>query len=175
MCARATIWSEFQIRPWVLASQQCMRRVSLRTFQKPLTCLRNPRRQPTHPANFRDLITYGNMASNAAAAPSLPPDLFDTTTLVSLASTVIILAVAYGTSKKVLSPTTPGSYRFLFIWHLFDAGIHFFLEGSFLYHVCPSLPIPLLLHKRARKQFVLILSMNPEKHKLIRDHLLSAL
>ncbi|KAF3770858.1 Emopamil-binding protein [Cryphonectria parasitica EP155] len=74
------------------------------------------------------------MASNAATGSGLPPDLFDTTTLVSLASTVLILAVAYGTSLKVLSPTTPGSYRFLFIWHLFDAGIHFFLEGSFLYH-----------------------------------------
>lgn len=70
------------------------------------------------------------------ASSTLPPDLFDTTTLVSLASTVVILAVAYGTSLKALAPSTPGSYRFLFIWHLFDAGIHFFLEGSFLYHVC---------------------------------------
>lgn len=75
------------------------------------------------------------MASNTTAAdPSLPPDLFDQTTLVSLASTVVILAVAYGTSLKALSPSTPSSYRFLFIWHAFDALIHFFLEGSFLYH-----------------------------------------
>lgn len=75
------------------------------------------------------------MASNVTAADSgLPPDLFDQTTLVSLASTVLILAVAYGTSLKALSPSTPGSYRFLFIWHAFDALIHFFLEGSFLYH-----------------------------------------
>jgi len=73
---------------------------------------------------------------------TLPPDLFDTTTLISLASTVTILAVAYGTSLKALAPSTPGSYRFLFIWHLFDAGIHFFLEGSFLYHV--RLPSPAL-------------------------------
>lgn len=75
------------------------------------------------------------MASNVTAADSgLPPDLFDQTTLVSLASTVLILAVAYATSLKALSPSTPGSYRFLFIWHAFDALIHFFLEGSFLYH-----------------------------------------
>lgn len=75
------------------------------------------------------------MASNTTTAdPGLPPDLFDQTTLVSLASTVLILAVAYGTSLKALSPSTPGSYRFLFIWHAFDALIHFFLEGSFLYH-----------------------------------------
>jgi hypothetical protein len=78
------------------------------------------------------------MASNTTATGSgLPPDLFDQTTLVSLASTVVILAVAYATSLKVLSPTTPGSYRFLFIWHAFDALIHFFLEGSFLYHASP--------------------------------------
>lgn len=74
------------------------------------------------------------------ASSTLPPDLFDTTTLISLASTVAILAVAYGTSLKALAPSTPGSYRFLFIWHLFDALIHFFLEGSFLYHVCLPLP-----------------------------------
>lgn len=81
------------------------------------------------------------------ATKSLPPDLFDTTTLISLASTVTILAIAYGTSLKALAPSTPRSYRFLFIWHLFDAGIHFFLEGSFLYHVrliYPALSSPYL-------------------------------
>ncbi|KAI3401049.1 hypothetical protein diail_758 [Diaporthe ilicicola] len=58
------------------------------------------------------------MATNTTAAEAgLPPDLFDQTTLVSLASTVLILAVAYATSLKALSPSTPGSYRFLFIWH----------------------------------------------------------
>lgn len=75
-------------------------------------------------------------ANTATSGSGLPPDLFDTTTLVSLASTLAILSVAYATSQKVLAPSTTGSYRFLFIWHLFDAGIHFFLEGSFLYHVC---------------------------------------
>lgn len=81
------------------------------------------------------------MASNTTTAdPGLPPDLFDQTTLVSLASTVLILAVAYGTSLKALSPSTPGSYRFLFIWHAFDALIHFFLEGSFLYHASHPSP-----------------------------------
>lgn len=83
------------------------------------------------------------MATNVTAADSgLPPDLFDQTTLVSLASTVLILAVAYGTSLKALSPSTPGSYRFLFIWHAFDALIHFFLEGSFLYHASRTTPFP---------------------------------
>jgi hypothetical protein len=76
------------------------------------------------------------MASGTTAVEhSLPPDLFDEVTLISLASTVAILLVAYGASLKALSSSTPGNYRFLFIWHAFDALIHFFLEGSFLYHV----------------------------------------
>ncbi|KAH8663955.1 Emopamil-binding protein [Xylariales sp. PMI_506] len=65
---------------------------------------------------------------------SLPPDLFDQTTLVSLASTVVLLAVAYAGSLAVLPASTKSSHRGLFIWHAFDALIHFFLEGSFLYH-----------------------------------------
>ena len=77
------------------------------------------------------------------AVQGLPPDLFDQVTLISLASTVAILLVAYGASLKALSPSTPGSYRFLFIWHAFDALIHFILEGSFLYHVSPRIfPAP---------------------------------
>ncbi|KAM7198102.1 Emopamil-binding protein [Naviculisporaceae sp. PSN 640] len=64
---------------------------------------------------------------------SLPPDLFDKTTLISLASTVVILLAALLLSRLVLDKNTPGSLRFLFIWHAFDALIHFFLEGSFVY------------------------------------------
>lgn len=66
---------------------------------------------------------------------SLPADLFDQTTLVSLASTVAILAAAYGASLLALDGrSTRASQRFLFVWHAFDALIHFCLEGSFLYH-----------------------------------------
>ncbi|KAF6805256.1 emopamil binding protein [Colletotrichum sojae] len=67
-------------------------------------------------------------------ASTLPPDLFDQTTLISLAATVVLLAIAIAVSRRVLHPTTSTSYRALFIWHAFDALIHFFLEGSFLYH-----------------------------------------
>ncbi|KAI1415154.1 Emopamil-binding protein [Hypoxylon sp. FL1857] len=70
----------------------------------------------------------------ASFKDSLPPDLFDQTTLVSLASTVAILATAYLLSLQALDRNTPRSHRFLFIWHAFDALIHFILEGSFLYH-----------------------------------------
>lgn len=66
---------------------------------------------------------------------ALPPDLFDRTTLISLASTVVLLVLALLLSRLVLDPkATPSSLRFLFIWHAFDALIHFCLEGSFLYH-----------------------------------------
>lgn len=65
---------------------------------------------------------------------TLPPDLFDTTTLVSLAATVAIVAFAYGSSRIALASNTSTALRFLFIWHLSDALCHFILEGSFLYH-----------------------------------------
>lgn len=65
---------------------------------------------------------------------SLPPDLFDQTTLISLASTIAILVTAYIASLAALPKSTSASYRALFIWHAFDALIHFLLEGSFLYH-----------------------------------------
>jgi hypothetical protein len=70
-----------------------------------------------------------------AVESSLPPDLFDQTTIVSLLSTIAIVLVAYTTSHLVLPrATTSGTLRFLFIWHLADALCHFILEGSFLYH-----------------------------------------
>lgn len=71
----------------------------------------------------------------ASQSSSLPPDLFDQTTIVSLLSTLAIVFVAYATSRLVLPrATTSGTLRFLFIWHLADALCHFILEGSFLYH-----------------------------------------
>jgi hypothetical protein len=77
-----------------------------------------------------------------ATSSTLPPDLFDQTTIISLLATVAILAVALALSRQVLDPKTSSSLRFLFIWHAFDALIHFFLEGSFLYHCFfSSLPV----------------------------------
>lgn len=76
------------------------------------------------------------------ASSTLPPDLFDQTTIVSLLATVVILVLAIVLSRQVLAPSTPGSLRFLFVWHAFDALIHFCLEGSFLYH-CFFSSIPL--------------------------------
>ncbi|KAJ0161269.1 Emopamil-binding protein-like [Colletotrichum tanaceti] len=70
----------------------------------------------------------------SSASSHLPPDLFDQTTLVSLGATVVLLSIAIAVSSRVLHPTTSTRYRVLFVWHAFDALIHFFLEGSFLYH-----------------------------------------
>ncbi|KOS19230.1 putative emopamil-binding protein [Escovopsis weberi] len=64
---------------------------------------------------------------------SLPPDLFDKTTLLSLASTALIVLAAYAASVRALGASAPGSLRFLFVWHLADALCHLLLEGSFLY------------------------------------------
>ncbi|KAM3512822.1 hypothetical protein MY11210_003527 [Beauveria gryllotalpidicola] len=71
------------------------------------------------------------------SSPALPPDLFDTATLASLAAAGGIVGVAYAASRRALPPrgnNTPPALRFLFVWHLADALCHFILEGSFLYH-----------------------------------------
>lgn len=73
-----------------------------------------------------------------ASANSTPPlsawDLIDQTTVISLFSTLAILGTAFGVSKLVLDKNTTKEKRLLFVWHAFDALIHFILEGSFVYH-----------------------------------------
>ena len=62
------------------------------------------------------------------------PQIISQTTILSLLSTVAILAAAYAASLKLL-PTSAGTkIRILFVWHAFDALIHFILEGSYLYN-----------------------------------------
>ncbi|KAG9742159.1 ebp domain-containing protein, partial [Aureobasidium melanogenum] len=60
--------------------------------------------------------------------------VIDQTTILSLLSTLAILAAAYLTSLYTLPITASTITRFLFIWHAFDALIHFILEGTFLYN-----------------------------------------
>ncbi|CAK7267087.1 hypothetical protein SEPCBS119000_002360 [Sporothrix epigloea] len=73
------------------------------------------------------------MAAAAASAGELPPDLFDTTTLVSLAATLVMLGAGYAASLKFLPESAKNSTRILFIWHAFDALVHLILEASYLY------------------------------------------
>jgi hypothetical protein len=63
------------------------------------------------------------------------PITIDQTTVFSFLAVLVLLIAAYAVSVAALSRSTPGRLRFLFIWHLFDALIHFFFEGSFLYQV----------------------------------------
>ncbi|KAH0255390.1 ebp domain-containing protein, partial [Aureobasidium melanogenum] len=69
------------------------------------------------------------------SSSSVPAGLvIDQTTTLSLLSTLAILAAAYLTSLYTLPITASTRTRFLFIWHAFDALIHFILEGTFLYN-----------------------------------------
>ncbi|KAK3994774.1 putative Emopamil-binding protein-like protein [Cladorrhinum sp. PSN332] len=71
----------------------------------------------------------------AVAPPVTTWDLIDQTTIISLLSTVAILGAAWGLSLLVLDKrATSTRTRFLFVWHAFDALIHFVLEGGFVYH-----------------------------------------
>lgn len=73
--------------------------------------------------------------------PSEPT--LDSTTLFSLLSTVAILIAALALSRVVLPSNMATRWRFLFVWHAFDALIHFILEGSFIYHCYFSVaPVP---------------------------------
>jgi hypothetical protein len=66
---------------------------------------------------------------------SAPPTFISATTILSLLSTLAILLAAYLLSTFCLPRrTTSTKIRFLFIWHAFDALIHFILEGSYLYN-----------------------------------------
>ncbi|KAI9690611.1 MAG: hypothetical protein M1820_009968 [Bogoriella megaspora] len=79
-------------------------------------------------------------------APIPTGPTIDSTTILSLLSTVAILTTAYFTSQSLLPSSTPVKLRLLFIWHAFDALIHFLLEGSFLYNcftAYTTLPKPL--------------------------------
>lgn len=76
-------------------------------------------------------------AMAAAAAPTpltVGEMLSDPTTLLSLALVLVLLGAAYAFSLAAMSPTARKTTRFLFIWHVFDALIHFIFEGSFLYN-----------------------------------------
>ncbi|KAL1643869.1 hypothetical protein SLS58_004542 [Diplodia intermedia] len=73
------------------------------------------------------------MATSATteAASTLQIDL---TTVLSLLGTLAVLATAYALSLRLLPRSSTAKARVLFVWHLFDALIHFVFEGSFLWN-----------------------------------------
>eukprot|EP01117_Protostelium_nocturnum_P013421 TRINITY_DN5002_c0_g1_i1.p1 TRINITY_DN5002_c0_g1~~TRINITY_DN5002_c0_g1_i1.p1 ORF type:complete len:215 (-),score=58.97 TRINITY_DN5002_c0_g1_i1:85-729(-) len=62
------------------------------------------------------------------------PFVIDIVTVYSLFSVVVILFLAYLSSKYLLPKEASKGDRLTFIWLAFDALIHFLLEGSFLFH-----------------------------------------
>ncbi|KAK4680303.1 hypothetical protein QC764_211910 [Podospora pseudoanserina] len=84
-------------------------------------------------------MDFSTRSSPSGAEPLTFIEMIDQTTIISLLSTLAILFTALGISKLVLDKHTPGRLRFLFVWHAFDALIHFILEGSFVWHcLCSS-------------------------------------
>jgi hypothetical protein len=91
--------------------------------------------------------------SRAAAPPKAAPfhgsptagggPTIDATTIGSLLALSALLGGAYAASLRFLPKSARRKTRALFIWHLFDALVHFFFEGSYLYNcffVTYSLP-----------------------------------
>lgn len=71
---------------------------------------------------------------DATTVPPVSSLVIDRTTILSLLSTLFLLLSAYILSLRLLPNSTTTKLRVLFIWHAFDALIHFCLEGSFLYN-----------------------------------------
>ncbi|ESK95727.1 ebpl-prov protein [Moniliophthora roreri MCA 2997] len=62
------------------------------------------------------------------------PQIFTATSFFSLLGVTAIGLAAHVGSKTFLPKNASGKDRFTFVWLAFDAMIHFFYEGSFLYY-----------------------------------------
>lgn len=60
--------------------------------------------------------------------------VIDGSTVGGLLAALSLLLAAYFASNHLLHASTTTKLRIFFIWHLFDALIHFLFEGSFLYN-----------------------------------------
>ena len=67
--------------------------------------------------------------SSATTSP-----VIDSTTIISLSATLLMLGTAYFLSNRLLPTAASNKTRVLFVWHAFDSMIHAILEGSFLYN-----------------------------------------
>jgi hypothetical protein len=115
-----------------------------------------------------------------AAPPPVPPPpiprsgpQIDATTIISLLSVLTLLAGAYGASVKVLPKTATLKTRVLFVWHLFDALIHFVFEGSFLWNCFfVSYSMPTTFTAASRKHPQITFFTPPDVYWLGREDLL---
>lgn len=89
---------------------------------------------------------FGSKKTQSAVPPPPVPRSgpeIDSTTIVSLLLFLALLGGAYAGSVKILPSSATLKTRVLFVWHLFDALIHFVFEGSYLWNcffVSYSLP-----------------------------------
>ena len=60
--------------------------------------------------------------------------VIDRVTVLSLLAVLALLITSYAASLRLLPRGSSNKVRILFIWHSFDALIHFFFEGSFLFN-----------------------------------------
>jgi len=60
--------------------------------------------------------------------------VIDEVTITSLLAVTGLLVIAYGLSGYLLPKQSSITSRVLFVWHFFDALVHFLFEGSFLYN-----------------------------------------
>ncbi|KAH7076175.1 Emopamil-binding protein [Paraphoma chrysanthemicola] len=121
----------------------------------------------------------GSSAQKPAVPPPRPPPIprsgptIDATTVISLLGVLALLGGAYGTSLKVLPKTTTLKTRVLFIWHAFDALIHFVFEGSFLWNCFfVSYALPTTFSAASRKHPSITLFTPPDVYWLGKEDLL---
>ncbi|KAF8423284.1 Emopamil binding protein-domain-containing protein [Tirmania nivea] len=90
----------------------------------------------------RTIRTPALMTATASPPASVSALLTDRVTVLSLGLTAALLLAAYAASRVSLARTTRAKTRAIFIWHLFDALVHFVLEGAFVYHSLFSAATP---------------------------------
>lgn len=120
-------------------------------------------------------MASGFWGSKAAPPPPPPPfhsssPQIDATTIVSLLFFVSLLGAAYAGSVRLLPSTSTKKTRVLFVWHLFDALIHLFFEGSFLWNCFfVSYSLPTSFNAAAKKHPRIKLLTPPDVYWLGRE------
>jgi hypothetical protein len=116
----------------------------------------------------------------APPPPTIPPPpiprsgpTIDATTVISLLGVLALLGGAYFASIKVLPKTSSLKTRVLFVWHLFDALIHFVFEGSFLWNCFfVSYSLPTKFTAKSLQQHAITFFTPPDVYWLGKEDLL---
>lgn len=121
---------------------------------------------------------FGSKKATPPAAPYIAPPVprsgptIDATTVISLLGVIALLAGAYAASLRVLPKTASLKTRVLFIWHMFDALVHFVFEGSYLWNCFfVSYSLPTSFSAASRKQHITLFTP-PDVYWLGKEDLL---